>query len=191
MKKSKQLFNEYKIILFFTLAILVYLGIKTLFWPRHQPIITNIYQQKNQIFNLDTPRQIIKQQQYFFDKIYFPQGNELFHENVGHMYYKENFFINLNTLMKVSASANFLFRIRSDDGFRLKIDNKLICESISEKAISTIDCRTKLSKGDHVIALSYFQGYGSLGLTLWYQAEAGKQYIVGENSAITSFKRLQ
>jgi TPR repeat protein len=183
-------FKNNKIVFFSILAIFVYLILKSLFWPMQKNITVLIQQQQGRIFNLDTSKDIIKQQTLIFDTINFRQDKTLFHNNTGNLDFENDFFMNLSTTIRVLKKSNYLFRIKSDDGFRLLIDNAVVCEHIEGREFSTSECFYPLDIEEYSLNLEYYQGYGGMGLQLSYQEVNGyenSEFLVGIDSNKVTF----
>lgn len=187
MKKLKTLYRKYKAAAISILAVAAYLLLKNIFWPMQKNITVLIQQQHDKIINLNTQQNTSNEKQFVFDKLNFREDDELIHENTGYLGFKNNFFMQLSTKINVFKQANYLFRVSSDDGFRLKIDNSIVCEHIEGRMFSTTECPCQLRPGEHVLELYYYQGPAKMGLKLTYQADGSDEYMVGQNSALMTF----
>jgi hypothetical protein len=188
MTQLKTFFAKYKFIFISILLITFYLILKNIFWPMQKNISVLIQQQNGRIFDLNTLANINKEKQLIFDQIKFREGNELFHDNTGYLRFKNDFFMHVSTQIIVLKEANYLFRIKSDDGFRLKINNQLVCEQTQGQVFATTNCTYPLKLGEYLLELDYFQGYGNLGLEMTYEAEGAAEYYIGKNSNNMAFK---
>jgi len=94
--------------------------------------------------------------------------------------------------MTVSKKGLYHFLIASDDGFRLFIDGKPLCEFLGDRPLAKNECTVWLEKGDHVFFLSYFQGYGRLGVQAYYRPTSSNTYnFIGVSSPSLSFKKIK
>ena len=151
-----------------------------------------VTQQKGAISDIDTPRKVSSKKTFHVRNINFPQKRMLEHKDLGQMGYSTNFFIDATTKMSVASEGNYHFHVRSDDGFRLKIDGKMICEYRGHRPMTTNSCKVHLSKKEHKFSLAYWQGGGPLGLNVKYQKVGmSKKYFVGDDSKDITFKELK
>jgi len=187
MKMRNKIFGKYKIAVVSIFSIVAYFLIKSIFWPMQKNITVLIQQQQNDILNLDTPTNSTKEKHLVFDQVNFRKDSELFHDNTGYLHFKHNFFMHISTGIRVLKEANYIFRVASDDGFRLKINDAIVCEHIGGRSFSVTECHYKLIQGKHLLQLNYYQGPDKLGLKLTYQTNNAKEYFVGENSDVMKF----
>jgi len=166
------------------------LGVKYLFLPLQKNIEITILKPDGPIIDLNTPSKIIKQKNFSFDKLSFPQGDELFHQNIGFLGYKENFFLYAKTEINVLQEGNYTFIVNSDDGFILKLNDIAICEHTTDRSMESTSCRVHLSKGKQLFDLKYFQGFGELGLEVTYEFESQPSYLIGADSNFLTFQVL-
>jgi len=187
MKKLNIFFGTYKVAIISIIAIAAYLLLKNIFWPMQKNITVHIQQQNNKILNLNTQQNTRNEKQFVFDKVNFREDNELFHDNTGYLGFENDFFIQLSTRINVLKEENYLFRVTSDDGFRLKIDNSIVCEHIEGRVFAKTECPYQLRPGTHLLELYYYQGFGKMGLKLTYQSDSSEEYMVGQNSTSMTF----
>jgi len=174
-------------IFFSLLLIAFYLGLKNLFWPMQKPIEVTVLKQDGAIIDLNTPGKTIDKKQFSFDKLSFPKGSELFHQNTGFLGYKESFFLQAKTQINVIQEGNYTFVVNSDDGFKLKLNDQTICQHIAGRAMQSSSCSIHLSKGKQLFDLKYFQGFGNLGLEVTYELESQPAYLIGTDSNYLKF----
>jgi len=149
-----------------------------------------ILKNKNSIINIDTTRDISFEQKLSIDKIDFEQGQELRHASLGKLGFTNDFFIEFKTKMIVKQDNNYKFIINSDDGFRLKINNDLISEFKGDRPFAPTEKDIFLKAGTYNLSLTYFQGFGQLGLKAYYQvADANTKFFIGQSSGFMSFKK--
>jgi len=158
-----------------------------------QPFIkATVSQQKITVATIDTPRNTASSKIFYLDTIYFPEDITLKHAKMGALGYTSNFFIDFETTMDVTKKEIYHFLIASDDGFRLFIDGKPICEFLGDRPLAKNECTVFLEKGEHTFFLSYFQGYGRLGLQAYYRPTSSNAYnFVGVGSSSLTFKKLK
>lgn len=158
-----------------------------------QPFIkTTIAQQKTTIKTIDTPKNTASTKILYLDTISFPEDVTLKHTKLGALGYTSNFFIDFESTMHISKKERYHFLIASDDGFRLFIDGKPICEFLGDRPLAKNECTILLDNGDHTFFLSYFQGYGRLGLQAYYRPTSSNAYnFIGVSSPSLTFKKLK
>ncbi len=71
-----------------------------------------------------------------------------------------NFAIRFEGVLHIAADGDYLFRVGSDDGSALFIDDKKIADADGVHPHSYGEGRTRLTKGTHSIRIDYFQGGG-------------------------------
>lgn len=153
-------------------------------------LLVTIVKQKGGIGHLDTPRKVADSKTMPMQRIDFAQGRMLENSQYGKLGYTTNFFLDIRTEMLVKKPALYRFEVSSDDGFRLKIDGKTVCEHPGDRPFGASRCSLALSKGRHRFELSYFQGGGPMGLRATYgEASSKRRYIVGEDSDMISFEK--
>lgn len=149
-----------------------------------------LLQQKGAIASLDTPRDAASTKSLMLRKIDFPEGRILRNGQYGKMGYSQNFFMDARVEMVVKKAGNYRFDVRSDDGFRLLVDAKTVCQHPGDRPMQNTVCLLPLTRGRHHLALSYFQGAGPMGLQVTYR-KAGENTgrYVGENSDDLLFEK--
>ncbi len=78
----------------------------------------------------------------------FPELPEIF----------EWFAIEYKTIFRINQDGNYKFRLVSDDGSKLYIDQKLIVDNDGVHQFIAQSGSVKLAKGDHSFKLQFFQG---------------------------------
>lgn len=151
-----------------------------------------IVKQKGGISHLDALRKVVSTKTMPMKQIDFAQGRMLQNAQYGKLGYTTNFFLDIKTAMHVKKPGIYRFDVTSDDGFRLRIDGKTVCEHQGDRPYATTRCTTSLSKGGHRYELSYFQGGGPMGLKATYGETSGKRrYVVGEDSSMITFEKIK
>jgi cytochrome c len=102
--------------------------------------------------------------------IHFPDGN------FGGL--EENFAIHFNGFLTVSKTTNVVFRLVSDDGSKLYIDNKLIVDNGGNHGLDPRDGEMILKAGKHRFNVEYFQGGAGKGLSLQWRPHGSNEYSV-------------
>lgn len=179
--------------LLFVLLVGIFLLVKTVRFSWNDGAVTmKITQNRGAIATLDTPRKPLSTQKMNVKKIYFPQGRMLETPQYGKLGFSNNFFLDFRTYAQIKKKGIYLFDIRSDDGFRLKINGKTICAHPSNRPMRSTVCKVKLEPGRVGIALSYFQGGGPLGLEARVQGPGDKRSrFIGENTGNIVYEKSE
>jgi len=93
----------------------------------------------------------------------------------------EWFALRTQANLKVAVSGNYRFRLNSDDGAKLFIDNQLVIDNDGQHPPRVLDGAVNLTAGNHTVVLEYFQGPRTqIALELfWIPANApnGASYV--------------
>lgn len=150
-----------------------------------------LYRHDGGIATIDATRPAKPTQTFRVDRLRFPEGKELKLYSGTRFGYTQNFSLLADTRLDVLHAGEFIFKISSDDGFRLSIDGRKLCEFPKDRPFAETICQTRLTKGEHLLHLEYFQGLGPLGLVGRYRHLGEKQdHYLGENSKFLAFRRL-
>lgn len=140
------------------------------------------------ISNIYQPRDIEFTREVMVDKLNLIDSNRFSHPKLGNVAtYSDDFFVDVNHTITVNEADNYRFLMGSDDGFSLSIDGKLVCEHLGDRPYSVQPCMIHLSKGQHQVNISYFQGFGNSGFTVEYARGDEKPYWFGEDSSAITF----
>lgn len=140
--------------------------------------IANIYQQRD----IEFTREVM------IDRLNLLEKSRFSHAKLGNIAtYTDDFFVDVNHTITVKKTDTYRFLMGSDDGFSLRIDDKLICEHLGDRPYSVQVCMVHLTEGKHQIAMSYFQGFGNSGFTVQYARGDDKPVWFGENSKHVKF----
>ena len=129
-------------------------------------IRVRLFPQHSSVVHLDQVDFSGKNRTFFVDRVEFPVGEQLSHPSLGNLGYKTDFGMELSGKFDLPQAGNWLFEVASDDGFALKIDGVLVGERRSDGAQEKTVLKTPLASGRHEILLTYFQGFGPMGLTV-------------------------
>ena len=72
-----------------------------------------------------------------------------------------NFSTRYQTCLRIQAEQKIYFSIGADDGYRVKINNKVVKKSWKIQGFKAEEFSIKLKKGIHKLTLEYFQGGGA------------------------------
>ncbi len=82
----------------------------------------------------------------------------------------DHFSIRWTGVIRPSASGEYIFHVRGDDGFRLWVDNKLIIDNWVDESATEKTAEVTLSAGqEYPIKLEYYEDTGLAEITLAYQ----------------------
>lgn len=121
---------------------------------------------RTNIEKINQPRDISASKTRLIDKIKLHEGNRFAHKKLGPLGFGEHFFADITSTFTVSEDSRYRFLVGSDDGFRLAIDGRVLCQFATDRPFRKQSCYQTLSAGQHTLELNYFQGYGNAGLTL-------------------------
>ncbi len=82
---------------------------------------------------------------------------------------KQNYAFQFQGLLKVPADGLYSFVLRSDDGSRLRVANKLIADNDGPHAIRDVTGVIRLPAGLHPIEIEFYQGVGETELKLFWE----------------------
>lgn len=179
----------------FLLGIVLLLGVliayKTIPTKVDPTIKITIYPQNKPIFSIDDQKTQKNAKTFFADSIEFG-GASFGHPKLGGLGFDFNFFADLNSKIEAAKGGEYVFSIYSDDGFRLFVDEKPICEFKTDRPMTKTQCPVFLEKGEHEIRLIYFQGGGNMGLKGFYrEKENKKEKLIGKSDKNIKFIGLK
>ncbi len=91
---------------------------------------------------------------------------------------KRDYAIVLEGFIEAPAEGVYTFWLKSDDGSRLSIHERVMIENDGLHAATELAGRIKLAQGRHPIRVEYFQGDGSQILELSWQGPGGERQPV-------------
>jgi glucose/arabinose dehydrogenase len=90
----------------------------------------------------------------------------------------ENFFARWTGLLRCPEDGLYNFYVESDDGCRLYVDQELVVDNATGRAMEQRADRLTLRAGDHAIRFEYFQASGPAGVNLqWKLPTKGRQIL--------------
>lgn len=90
----------------------------------------------------------------------------------------ENFIIHASGFITVKSNTNLVFRLVSDDGSRLFVDDKLVVDNGGNHGLDPRDGELILKAGKHPFRVEYFQGGGGKGLSLQWRIHGSEDFVV-------------
>ncbi|MHA6248281.1 PA14 domain-containing protein [Pontibacter sp. CAU 1760] len=91
---------------------------------------------------------------------------------------KDNFVLHASGLLNIKKETNIVFRLVSDDGSRLFIDDKLVVDNGGNHGLQPKDGEIILKPGKHPFKVEYFQGSGGKGLSLQWRPHGSEEFVV-------------
>lgn len=99
----------------------------------------------------------------------------------------ERFALLFKGNLRIEKSASYSFRLVSDDGSRLYIDEKIAIDHWGLHGPDPKDGEVYLEAGDHPLEIEYFQaGSGGVLSLQWFNKETGKYEVVPEEMLFVS-----
>lgn len=155
-------------------------------------IRVNLYPQGHDLKSLSDAEDRSRRLEFYIDSLQFPIGKELSHVHLGPLGFTEDFLLEINTELEVTKATDYVFSVWSDDGFMLRIDGNDVAGHAESRPYAETQAVIRLNAGRHLFHLSYFQGYGPLGLTVLYreQRSNGAWVPIGQSSERMRFRLL-
>ena len=91
---------------------------------------------------------------------------------------EKNFVIHATGFIHVKENTNVVFRLVSDDGSMLYIDDKLIVDNGGNHAMEAKEGETILKEGKNPFKVEYYQGGGGKGLSLQWRPYGSEAFSV-------------
>jgi cytochrome c len=90
----------------------------------------------------------------------------------------DNVVVHATGMINLKQTTNVVFRIVSDDGSKLWIDNEMVADNGGNHPLAFRDAEMNLKAGKHTFRVEYFQGGGEKGLSLQWRPHGGKEFVV-------------
>ena len=104
-------------------------------------------------------------------------NQEIFND---HLSIQELVLFHAKGFINIEKDDNFDFRLISDDGSKMWLDNKLLIDNDGYHGPDPKDAEIMLKKGKHPVEIIYWQGRGGLALSLqWAKHENPKFTVIG------------
>ena len=91
---------------------------------------------------------------------------------------KDNFALHATGFIHIKMATNIVFRLVSDDGARLFIDDKLVVDNGGNHALEPKDAEIILKPGKHPFKVEYFQAGAGKGLSLQWRPHGSEAFAV-------------
>ena len=144
---------------------------------RQSGLVGEFYEYPSGLSDLDSIESYIRDNQVtpeavrVFETVDFPStGGDFAHSNVAlePVGLSDLFFARFTGFVDIWKPGNYVFHVTSDDGFRLRIGDQTIVESL-DAAADVYEDTTFEEAGIYPIELTYFEATGSAYLTLYWQ----------------------
>lgn len=99
---------------------------------------------------------------------------------------EKNYTIQFSGTINIEQSGTYWFRVESDDGAGLAIDDRIVVDANRAKGYSPEDGRITLEEGAHRMVLRYFQGDGYAGVRLLWKKPGDKEWLIVPPTAFIS-----
>jgi hypothetical protein len=159
------------------LLLLVGIGLRL---QDEDQLVMVISQNGEAVASLDQARNITNSTVLPISTVDFPHGMVLRY-NGSELPYHENFFMDMTMTLHVQRAGNYTFTVHSDDGFRLRVDNKTVSEHTGIRPAGTNTDTTYLSAGKHLLRLTYFNGPWHSYLQVTYKGNSIER-LLGNSS---------
>ena len=115
-----------------------------------------------------------------FDTVDFPNtSGNLKHRDGFDTGLADYIFSRFTGFIKISSAGNYQFHVSSDDGFRLTINNKKVCEFVGSRGMGETTGSLNFSQaGFYPVRLIYFEGAGGAGLEFRWTPPGKSKEIV-------------
>tara|TARA_R110002049_G_scaffold294274_1_gene480826 strand:+ start:6137 stop:9118 length:2982 start_codon:yes stop_codon:yes gene_type:complete len=93
--------------------------------------------------------------------------------------YNTDIKIDFQGKIKIEKEDSYVFRLISDDGSQLYIDDKLVIDNGGAHAFLAVDGETYLKEGNHTIKINFEQGGGGAAVSLqWFDKISNKFAVI-------------
>ncbi|MBU2669085.1 DUF1080 domain-containing protein [Actinoplanes bogorensis] len=88
--------------------------------------------------------------------------------------------------VNITTAGSYAFRLTSDDGSRLKIDNATVIDHDGAHGATAKEGSVSLTTGYHALLIEYFERDGGQQLTLEWRPPGASAFVVVPNSALST-----
>jgi cytochrome c len=110
---------------------------------------------------------------------------DLFRE---HREIRNNMLMHIRGLITIEEDNNYVFRVVSDDGSRMWLNNKLLVDNGGFHPAEAKDAEILLKKGKHPVEIIYYQGTGGLALSLQWAKHDNPKFAVIPSTSLSHTK---
>jgi hypothetical protein len=91
---------------------------------------------------------------------------------------EKQYAIQFSGTINIEQNGTYWFRVESDDGAGLAIDDRIVVDANRAKGYSPEDGRIALEEGAHSMCLRYFQADGYAGVRLLWKKPGDKEWLI-------------
>lgn len=102
---------------------------------------------------------------------------------------KSSVYLQFNGFITIAEEANYVFRLISDDGSSLYIDNKQVVDNDGFHSTRPRDGEVILKKGKHPIKINFYEGGGGYSLSLQWARHGENKFSIVPNSVLSHAKK--
>ncbi|GIJ46019.1 hypothetical protein Val02_29050 [Virgisporangium aliadipatigenens] len=99
---------------------------------------------------------------------------------------EDNFAAQALGYVNISTAGTYTFRLSSDDGSRLLIDDQLVIDHDGLHGVSSKDGAIALTTGPHALRIDFFEATGGQQLTLQWQPPGTSGFVTVPNSVLST-----
>ncbi|MCB7135867.1 family 16 glycoside hydrolase [Cellulosimicrobium marinum] len=99
---------------------------------------------------------------------------------------EDNFMSQVTANLTVETEGEYTFRITSDDGSKLYLDDELVIDHDGLHGAEPMDGTTTLTAGTHALFIEYFEAGGGQELTLEWKAPGSTTFALVPESALST-----
>nr|MDT0656769.1 family 16 glycoside hydrolase [Micromonospora sp. DSM 115978] len=100
--------------------------------------------------------------------------------------FEDNFLTHALANLNIPASGTYTFRLTSDDGSLLYIDDALVIDHDGPHGATSKDGPVTLTEGHHALRVEFFERGGGQQLTLSWQTPGSTEFVVVPTSALST-----
>jgi hypothetical protein len=100
--------------------------------------------------------------------------------------FEDNFVSQVLGYVNVATAGTYTFRLMSDDGSRLLIDNTLVIDHDGLHGVTPKDGAVALTAGAHALRIDHFEAGGGQQVTLQWQPPGASGFVTVPNSALST-----
>lgn len=104
-------------------------------------------------------------------------------ESTDFTWVEEHYVIRYEGYINIPENDNYTFRLISDDGSMLYLNEKLLINNDGRHGMEAVEGEVALSKGKHALRVDFFQGGGGKGLVLQWKSTMKSNYEMVPTSA--------
>ena len=98
----------------------------------------------------------------------------------------DNFIVHAIGNLNVPAAGEYTFRLRSDDGSELFIDDKLVVDNDGLHGAEDKDGTVQLTAGIHALRVNFFEAGGGQELRLSWRKPGDSSFVIVPNSVLST-----